>query len=537
VSRRSAVDPEVLRRSIASWSGAQVTTRETHISWVFLTPERAFKLKKPLALPYLDYRLPSRRRQMCREEVRLNHRLAPDIYLGVRSVLPTEDGVALGDDDDPGAIDYVVEMRPYDEECTLAAKLLCGELQEHDVRAVGQRVAVFHANCAARYATQPAAFSVEQEFGRNVQELLEVVDEWDDRLRVRTLARFTSVAAMSRSRQLQSRAQLGLVRDGHGDLRAEHVVLDGEVNIVDCVEFDPAFRTLDVADDLAFLAMDLTALGGAGFIRPLLEAYRLAGGDCGDDGLVALFAVHRALIRMKVLLERGRQRPSDQASEDRAQARRLLAVAERLAWQARLPLTIVVCGVPASGKSHVAAALSAASGLPTVSSDVVRKRLAGLEPQTRAAPEHYSADFNHRTYSELGRRAAAALKSHSGVVVDATFRHRGDRGAFEAGFASGSPRTFVQCLAPADVLRQRATARDQEPSRISDATLHVVERERIVWQPLDEIPATDHILVRTDRPLAAILSEVAVLLDERLVQACGSDDVRSCQGSSACISH
>jgi predicted kinase len=170
---------------------------------------------------------------------------------------------------------------------------------------------------------------------------------------------------------------------------------------------------------------------------------------------------------------------------------------------------------PASGKSSVAAALSAASGLPQISSDIVRKQLAGLAPQAPGSPELYLPDFDARTYAELGRRAADQLRSQPGVVVDATFRHRRDRDAFYDAFGDAAPLLFVQCEAPAHVLARRAEARERNPARVSDADLEVVLRERDAWEPLDEVPADACLTLRTDRDAEAALTDLTALADQR----------------------
>ena len=277
-----------------------------------------------------------------------------------------------------------------------------------------------------------------------------------------------------------------------------------EVSIVDCVEFDPELRTLDVADDLAFLVMDLAALGGDRYIGALVTAYREAGGDCGDDRLLAFFAVHRALVRAKVLLVRAAQHPPRSAAHGHAsaQARDLLGLAKRFAWRARLPLVIVVCGVPGSGKSHLAAALAGESGLRRLSSDVIRKRLAGLPPTSRAPAANYTTAASRATYAELGRQAAAEVACSGGALVDATFRHREDRAAFAAAFDAAAPLLFAECTAPPDVLTARAIERERDPLRVSDATLAVVLREQHAWAPLDDVAPTgpDH---PGDRPAGA----------------------------------
>lgn len=515
----SAADPQQLRAVLEALATDDVQLRETHISWVFLAGEHAYKLKKPVVLPFVDYSTAARRHRMCAEELRLNRRLAPNLYLGVRAVVPAAEGLRLAAEEDPRAIDYVVVMRRYDERLTLRSTLERGELTDEQLVAVARTLAAFHARCTPILGGEHGALRVQREIGANVQELLGVVDSARERLRVLTLARFLAAFLQSRWEELDQRAASGRVRDCHGDLRAEHVLLGSPVQVVDCVEFDPDLRTLDVADDLSFLAMDLTALGAEPLVGKLIDAYRGAGGDCGADALLAFFAVHRALIRAKVALVRARQHPPGDAPalHARTRAAGLLAAAERLAWRARLPLAIVLCGVPASGKSHLAAVLARLSGLPLNSSDVTRKSLAGLRASERASGEHYSAAFSRATYAELGRRAAADVRANGGALIDATFRRRADRVAFAQTFAGAAPLVAVECLAPVEVLTRRALARERDPARVSDATLEVVQRERGAWEALDELPAHAHLPLRTDRPAEAIVADLVALLDQRLL--------------------
>ena len=464
----------------------RVEVRETHISLVFLAGDRAYKLKKPLVLPFLDYGTPQRRREMCREEVRLNRRLAPDLYLGVRAVAAGAGGLELAAEDDPRAVDYLVEMRRYDESQTLAARLDRGELKQSEVVALGRMLARFHAQAR----------------------------------RVLALERFAHAFVIAYAQLLDARARRGCVREVHGDLRAEHVLLGRRREIVDCIEFDPGLRELDVADDLAFLVMDLAARGGEQFAHPLVRAYRDAGGDPGEDWLIAFYASYRALVRAKVALLRAAQHPaaSGEHGHESAGAREMLTLAERFAWRARLPLVIVICGVPAVGKSQLAHALAEISGLPHLSSDVTRKRLTGIRPEQRADGATYRSEFNRLTYAELGRRAAKEAAAGGGALVDATFRHRADRDAFAEAFAGAAPALFVECVAPMRVLAERAARRDRQPRRVSDATLPLVVRESAAWEPLDELAPEAHVTLRSDRPVEAQIADLLALLDRRVGQ-------------------
>jgi aminoglycoside phosphotransferase family enzyme/predicted kinase len=512
---RMGADPDRVRAAVAELYPADpVTVRETHISWVFLTRERAFKLKKPLVLSFLDYGTAARRRDMCREEVRLNARLARDVYLGVRAVADHGDRLAIAADDDPAAIDYLVEMRRYDEQSTLAALAVhCAVTREH-VTAVGARLAAFHSASPVRCG-QRGSVAVRHEVQENLGELMAEPGGSAAPARIAALGRFLDAFVAANRTLFDARARRGLIREGHGDLRAEHVIVAPHLSIVDCVEFDPGLRTLDVADDLAFLVMDLCALGADASARELIAAYRESGGDPGSDELVWFFAVHRALIRAKVGLVRAEQ-TADRGASPRADVDHLLGIAERCAWRARGPLTLVICGVPASGKSHLARAVAAAAGLPVISSDLVRKELAGLSAHERGSSALYQPEVSKRTYRELGRRAAMAITAGSGVLIDATFRRRADRDAFAEGRGPTGSLTFVQCLASAEVLRCRAVAREHDPHRASDATPDVVERERRRFDPLDDANPAGHLVLRTDRDTGAVLADLVALLDLRL---------------------
>jgi aminoglycoside phosphotransferase family enzyme/predicted kinase len=498
----------------------RVDVRETHISWVFLAGDRAYKLKKPLVLPFLDYGTAARRREMCREEVRLNRRLADDLYLGVRAVAATDGGLELAEEGDPRAVDYVVEMRRYDERSTLAAKLERGELKRGEIVRLGRALARFHARARRAQATGVPALALERRMTENFHELLAIVEQRAEVGWVLELERFVHAFVVAHAQMLDARARRGFVREGHGDLRAEHVLLGERLDVVDCIEFDRQLWELDVADDLAFLVMDLAASGGERFARALVRAYRDAGGDPGEDRLIAFYASYRALVRAKVALLRAAQHPAagHERARESAAARDLLALAERFAWRARLPLVIVVCGVPAVGKSRLAGALAQLSRLPHLSSDVTRKRLAGIGPQQRAGAAAYSAEFNRLTYAELGRRAAKETAALGGAIVDATFRHRADRDAFTDAFADAAPVLFVECRAPMHVLAERAARRDRQPRRVSDASLSVVVRESSAWEALDELSSEAHVTLRTDRSVGAQLEDLRAMLDRRMGQ-------------------
>jgi predicted kinase len=287
-------------------------------------------------------------------------------------------------------------------------------------------------------------------------------------------------------------------------------VLERGIEMVDCVEFDPALREIDVGLDLAFLAMDLLRRD-EWLAAALVSAYREAGGDPGDDALVAFFAAQRALIRAKVTLLRAGQVEGEDAARRRADAASLLDLGLRLGWRVRLGPVAIVCGLAASGKSTLAGALADRAGATLLSSDVVRKELLGLAATKRAPATAYAPAMNERTYAALGRRARERIDAGGHVVVDATFRFGADREAFAATL-DGDP-LWIECRAPAAVRAKRATARRERPGSVSDADAALAIAQE--WQPLDVSPER-HLEVETAREPEAALAAVRDGLDSRL---------------------
>lgn len=532
-----------------------VTVRETHASWVFLAGDCAYKVKKPLALGFLDYSTLALRHGACREEVRVNRALAADIYLGVLAIVRGRDGYRLADEDASGALEYAVAMRRFRERDTLAGTIAAGDLTHAHVVAVARRLAEFHR--AAPVVAEWRPERVREMWRANVNELRDVPhpDAW----RIDVLDTFGDALLARYAHELSRRGLAGLARDGHGDLRCEHILLEPDVRVVDRIEFDPELRRTDVACDLAFLAMDLEALGQVRASRELYGAYRHAGGlRLGSAQLRAFYAAHWALVRAKVALiaaseHRGGREAAQAALVLRRRVLGLFALAERLCWRARSPVALVICGPAASGKSTLAVELARRSGFPLVSSDRVRKRLAGFgDAHAPAGPEHYTARFTRATYEQLAHDALVALGDDGsggggggssrgdddssggdgcagepddgdtgGVIVDATCRSRPDRALlFERLHRAGLTRIVVHCTVPLEVALERATRRMGDPARVSDATPEIVAAQFRAWDALDELAPMEVLALDTAgppaRPLDDQVAEVALAVDRRI---------------------
>lgn len=465
---------EALIERLAAALPGPVRRCETHGAWVLLAGDRAWKVRKPVRLAFLDYSTLDRRLAAARAEVAVNEPLAPGLYLGVRAVVADGDGVRVVPWEAADApLEAVVEMRRFDERDTMASRLADGRLAEADVAAVARRLAAFHAaapRCGADGPSSGAAFAARVR--ADVGELLELAGPRAG-VDAAALERFVEVALARRAAALDERERRGLRRDGHGDLRAEHVLLDGEPRVFDRLEFDPSMRCTDVAGDLAFLTMDLEGLGARWAARALVDAYAEAGGDPGGAALHALLAWQRAIVRLKVAL----------IQDDEDALARLAPLERRLAWRERVPTVLLVSGPPASGKSTLAGAIAEAAKLPVVSTDVVRKDLHGVAATTRLGADAYGDDVTERVYREVGRRAAAAARADGGVVIDATARGPGLRRLLLDELGDAGPRVALVCRAAPETLLERARRRARNPDRVSDADEDVARRLAAAFEP------------------------------------------------------
>lgn len=265
--------------------------------------------------------------------------------------------------------------------------------------------------------------------------------------------------------------------------------------------------------------MDLVRLGEEDLARELVYAYRLAGGDPGSDRLVDLFSSYRAWVRATVACERALELEPEDSERGRqeTEAREYLALGHRLAWRARGPIVLLLCGVSASGKTTVAERLAEASGWPHLSSDLTRKGLAGLAPTERGDASLYGPDSTRRTYHQLGLAARAALECGTGAIVDATFHRHEERAAFQQGLGEVQAPTFgIECVASSAVLLRRAAARERDPARVSDAGGEIIRRQLAEWEQLDELARARRLQLCTELDPVGLVALVERFIDRQL---------------------
>ncbi len=503
---------EALRAGELLGQAGPVEVRETHASLVYLTPFDAYKLKKPVDLGFLDYSTLRRRGRMCRQEVALNRRLAPDVYRGVEKVTRDRSG-GFRLNGRGRVVDYLVHMRRLPDEGSLEAAARAGRASIDDLRRVGARIGGFHNEAAPA----PARFGPVT-FLLNAAENLAVLQPGGGTTLpaavVEELARYFHEARQRFRGTLDARVAAGRIRDGHGDLRAEHVYLEDGIEIIDCVEFSPRYRLSDTALDFAFLVMDLTAGGFLDLIEPLVEAYERETNDRIAD-VMPLYCWYRALVRAKVagVVERDPGMPEEKRQEAALSVRRYVYHALRFAREERRPVLLAVGGLPGTGKTTLAGALAAATGATVASADATRKRLGGIgpgvHPQAAIGAGLYTEEMNRRVYDGLNTDADEALRRGRSVVVDATFRRRADRERLrKLARARGARFVMVECVAPEEVVAERLRRREAVPDAWSDATLDTYRAHRAEFEPANELAPGEHLRVSTVGCLPGQVDEV-----------------------------
>jgi uncharacterized protein len=476
-----------------------VDVHQTHISAVFVTDAFAYKIKKPIALDFLDYSTLEKRLHWCKEEVRLNRRLAPRIYLGVVPIV--RDGQNVRVEGTGSVVEWAVKMHRLPAEANLARAIAQDDVSHDAVESLARRLAEFHHHAERNESTarfgrfdvvaRNARDNLEQSYSQVGTTVSQVVFERLEALTEEALGRHRSM--------IEDRADRGIPCDAHGDIRMDHVYLfpanrpPDDLAIVDCIEFNVRFRAADPAADMAFLMMDLIRHGYRDQARRFRDAYLNCASDAQGAALVPFYVSYRAAVRGKVNGIKASSRELSASERTKAQldarAQWLLALGSLEAY-GRRPCLVLMSGLPGTGKSTLAHALASHAGFELVRSDQIRKELAkasgetGGEAVTGYASGIYTPEWNERTYEECFARADAALFQGKRSIVDASFRDESQRRRFLDLAAQWSVRGMLLiCDADAAVVKRRLEGRRHN---ISDADLAIYLQAAQRWEPLGQ---------------------------------------------------
>ncbi len=454
---------------------------QTHISWVLLAGDYAYKFKKPLKLAFLDFSTLALRKHYCEEELRLNQRYAPDLYLDVMPIYGTPEHPAWSGVGGP--IEYALRMRRFDDRARLDRVCERGELSPAHLTGLARNVVAFHQS--AQIARPGSAFASVATIRQQALDNLDALCAMAKDATTRALRQWTEQQCRLLGPLMERRQQQGWVRECHGDLHLGNMVLrDEKVTLFDCLEFSEELRWIDVASDLAFTWVDLLAHQRPGLASWFLNEALLWSGDYASAPLLRFYAVYRALVRAKVAALQSSPNPSNAAVDYQA-------LAQRLVTPQRLSLRITH-GLSGCGKTFATNALlqsDASANTLRLRTDAERKRRLqhGLLEKTGSALEAgiYAVHESARTYAHLLDLARDLLRSHWSVVVDGTFLQRAQRDAFaQLAAEEGVDFSIIAPQAPLAVLRQRVSRRQQSGEDPSEATLEVLAHQLEVLEPL-----------------------------------------------------
>jgi aminoglycoside phosphotransferase family enzyme/predicted kinase len=462
---------------------------ETHISWVILAGPYAYKIKKAIDLGFLDFSTLEKRHFFCQEELRLNKRLAPDIYLSVVPITGSVEQPRWGGCGEP--IEYAVKMRAFPQEAQLDRALAIDGLEPRQIDILAKCIADFHAlaDVAGAKSNYGEPEVIYQPIEENFKQIREHVSNSTFLETLAELQQWSETTYAGLHSIFCQRKNDSFIRECHGDMHLQNIAWQDDAPIVfDCIEFSPSLRWIDVISDVAFLLMDLQKRKQGELALRFLGNYLEYTGDYAGVRVLRFYQVYRALVRAKIDAIRSHQPGIEKA--EKAKAETDFSDYLQLAFgyiQPVRPRLIITRGMSASGKSTVSKTLVEQLGAIRIRSDVERKRLFGLgledDGKTSVGEGMYTAEATEKTYSKLEELAAELLGSGYSVLVDAVFLHRHERQQFQDLAASREiPFVILEFTVGAKTLRERIVKRKND---VSDADLKVLEMQLSRWQPLE----------------------------------------------------
>ena len=485
---RALQDPSLYPHAVKHFS-----VIETHISWVILTGDYAYKIKKPVNLGFVDFSTLARREHFCNEELRLNRRFAAELYLDVVAIRGTRTQPCLAGDG--AVIEYALKMREFTQSSLLNSYASEQRLLPAHIDAMADVIADFHER--AQHADDDTAFGCCDTFLKwsreNFRHIEAVLPGHVLPGGFEALKKWCLSLCDTHQDRMNERLANGFVRECHGDLHLGNMALiDGQITLFDCIEFNAELRWIDTASEIAFLAMDLQAHGYPGYCWRFINRYLQACGDYSSVALLRHYLVYRALVRAKV--EALRVQPPDSAAPNKPASYRDVSVYLDLAtaWSTDTrPALLIMHGFSGSGKSTCARQLVEALGAIQVRSDVERKRLFDLDPYATSASATgqgiYTVDASEQTYDRLAELARTILQAGYTTIVDASFLKASQRDQFTRLASQYEvPHMFITCGAAESVLRERIRQRAAHGTDPSEATLDVLQQQIQSHDPLTE---------------------------------------------------
>jgi len=483
---------------------------QTQMSFVFLTDNYVYKVKKPVNLGYLDYTTLEKRQFYCQREVELNRRLCPDAYLGVVSITQDKSDIVIGGQGE--VIEYAVKMRRLPQEKMMAALLDRNQVSTEMIAAVAERLAEFHRRAETSDAISQfgGLDTIIQNTGENFTQTEKYICKAISEKKYGQIKDYTDGFIAQNTSLFQKRVKEGRIRDCHGDLHAAHICFSDGICIYDCIEFNDRFRYSDVASEVAFLAMDLDHYGRADLSRSFVKAYVARSRDSELLRLLGFYKCYRAYVRGKVACFQLDDPYIKEKEPVRETARSYFDLAH--AYLRPKPALFITVGLVGAGKTVLAQALARQLGLAAIHSDVTRKRLASI-PLTEHRFEEfdhgiYSADFSRLTYDTMLNEAKIILADGGSVILDASFIRAEHRlKAKQLAEEMKADFFIIECTLAEEIVRQRLPERLKQGT-VSDGRWEIFEEQKRQFEAVTEVLEANYVIIDTSRPVSETVRQV-----------------------------
>jgi aminoglycoside phosphotransferase family enzyme/adenylate kinase family enzyme len=490
----------------------QVELVQTQMSFVFLTDEYVYKVKKPVNLGYLDYTTLDKRRFFCQREVELNRRLCPDVYLGVVTITRDKGDILVSGKGE--IMEYAVKMCRLPRAGMMDVLLAQNQVSPEMVARIAQKLAEFHhkAETNADISAFGSLDTITQNTDENFTQTEKYIGNTISRETYPRIKNYTDNFVSKNTPLFRKRTQDGRIRDCHGDLHAAHICFTDGICIYDCIEFNDRFRYCDVASEVAFLAMDLDHYGQADLSRSFVNAYIDRSQDKELMELLKFYKCYRAYVRGKV-----ESFKLDDPYITEAEKRQTQGIATgyfdlAAAYTQSKPVLFITTGLVGTGKTTIAQALASRLGLVVISSDITRKRLAGIPLAEHRFEEFntglYSAEFSRLTYDKMFTEAEHILSERDSVIIDASFvKAEERRKAKQLAAKTNAEFMIIECTLDEKSITQRLAQRLKQDS-VSDGRWEIFESQKERFEPVVEVPPANHVIMDTSGSVDKLINEV-----------------------------
>jgi len=478
---------------------------QTHISYVFIAGDYVYKIKKPVNFGFLDFTTLEKRKFYCEEELRLNKRLAPSIYLDVVAITQDEHG-RLAPGGSGEIVEYAVFMKKLPLDKMLKVLLAQGKADAGTFDAVAAKIASFHRNAGTgeRIDEMGSLQTIRHNQEENFQQTEKYRDITIPSYQYDFIRQYVERFLEIKKPLLEKRVADHKIRECHGDLHLEHICIAEDIVVFDCIEFNERFRCGDVAAEVAFLTMDLDYNGYGRFSQSFVDSYLKYSGDSDMPALLNFYRCYYAYVRGKVIGFRLDQKELPDSERDivRETASKYFDLAYTYAARLEKPVLILTAGMIGSGKSYQARNLASRLGADVIRTDVLRKELLKITPSEKHREAFgqgiYSSDMSRRTYDKAIELARQIMTEGRPVIIDASFRSRADRAlAVDLARSMNIPLYCIECVCPDEVVKIRLDKRKQETDNPSDGRWEILQEQKKHYEPVDEIPAGSYFKIDT----------------------------------------